>query len=83
MHGNVAIAWEETDSDECPQCKAVRLEWHEIMDDTETVRIRSDGWEVSDTTVEHYDGGEVSETTEEHSDGGEVSETTEEPENKK
>jgi hypothetical protein len=50
MHGNIATAWEETDSDECPQCKAVRLEWHEIMDDTETIRMRSDGGEVSETT---------------------------------
>jgi phage FluMu protein Com len=50
MHGNIATAWEETDSDKCPRCKAVRQEWYEIMDDTKTIRMRSDGEEVSGTT---------------------------------
>ena len=52
MHGDIATAWKKTDSDQCPQCKAVRLEWHEIMDDNETIRMRSDGGEVSGTTEE-------------------------------
>ena len=50
MHGNIATAWEESDAEECSQCKAFRNDWHEIMDDTETIRMRSDGGEVSETT---------------------------------
>jgi hypothetical protein len=68
MHGNLAAAWDVTDSDECPQCKTVRREWHVVMDDTKTIKIRSDGEEVSKTI---------------HSDGEEVSKTTKKPKSKK
>jgi hypothetical protein len=49
MHGNITATWVESDSDKCPQCKAVRNDWHEIMDDTLTIRMRSDGEEVFTT----------------------------------